>query len=214
MRMNKISYRSYSDGRWKLPLIVKILNILKAKCSSFFFLNRHYRPKCHLLWKILSGIKLLIHMAFQVQRETPGWCFQIFFYVHPYLGKIPILTNIFEVGWNHQLDTHFFWWLLMLLMEEILFHLVYIKPWKWWDKLPVNSCRISFISSMPRRTFILENRHTWIFWFGRQMVKWMMFELPTELDNMASFFSRFIYNPSWQTRSCWPVEMFITFAAL
>ena len=32
------------------------------------------------------------------------WWFQIFFYVHPYLGKIPILTNIFQMGWNHQLD--------------------------------------------------------------------------------------------------------------
>ena len=27
----------------------------------------------------------------------------IFFYVHLYLGKIPILTNIFQMGWNHQL---------------------------------------------------------------------------------------------------------------
>ena len=26
------------------------------------------------------------------------------FYVHPYLGKIPILTNIFQRGWNHQPD--------------------------------------------------------------------------------------------------------------
>ena len=26
------------------------------------------------------------------------------FYFHPYLGKIPILTNIFQRGWNHQLD--------------------------------------------------------------------------------------------------------------
>ena len=26
------------------------------------------------------------------------------FYVHSYLGKIPILTNIFQMGWNHQLD--------------------------------------------------------------------------------------------------------------
>ena len=26
------------------------------------------------------------------------------FYVHPYLGKIPILTNIFQRGWNHQLE--------------------------------------------------------------------------------------------------------------
>ena len=31
------------------------------------------------------------------------WCFQTFFYVHPYLGKIPILTNIFQMGWNHHL---------------------------------------------------------------------------------------------------------------
>ena len=27
------------------------------------------------------------------------------FYFHPYLGKIPILTNMFQVGWfNHQLE--------------------------------------------------------------------------------------------------------------
>ena len=26
------------------------------------------------------------------------------FYFHPYLGKIPILTNSFQMGWNHQLD--------------------------------------------------------------------------------------------------------------
>ena len=25
-----------------------------------------------------------------------------YFYFHPYLGKIPILTNIFQMGWNHQ----------------------------------------------------------------------------------------------------------------
>ena len=25
------------------------------------------------------------------------------FFVHPSLGKIPILTNIFQMGWNHQL---------------------------------------------------------------------------------------------------------------
>ena len=28
------------------------------------------------------------------------------FYFHPYLGKIPILTNIFQMGWNHQLVMH------------------------------------------------------------------------------------------------------------
>ena len=29
------------------------------------------------------------------------------FYFHPYLGKIPILTNIFQRGWNHQLVLYF-----------------------------------------------------------------------------------------------------------
>ena len=28
------------------------------------------------------------------------------FYLHPYLGKISILTNIFQRGWNHQLVCH------------------------------------------------------------------------------------------------------------
>ena len=27
-------------------------------------------------------------------------------YFHPYLGKIPILTNIFQRGWNHQVDNY------------------------------------------------------------------------------------------------------------
>ncbi len=33
------------------------------------------------------------------------WWFQIsnIFYFHPYLGKISNLTNIFQMGWNHQL---------------------------------------------------------------------------------------------------------------
>ena len=39
----------------------------------------------------------------------PGWWFQInfiFLYFHRYLGKIPILTHIFQMGWfNHQLET-------------------------------------------------------------------------------------------------------------
>ena len=26
----------------------------------------------------------------------------MYVYFHPYLGKIPILTNIFQMGWNHQ----------------------------------------------------------------------------------------------------------------
>ena len=36
------------------------------------------------------------------------WWFQTFLSnFHPYLGKITILTNIFQMGWNHQLDDIF-----------------------------------------------------------------------------------------------------------
>ena len=28
------------------------------------------------------------------------------FYFHPSLGKIPILTSIFQLGWNRQLDMY------------------------------------------------------------------------------------------------------------
>ena len=36
-------------------------------------------------------------------QDTTRWWFH-FFYFHPHLGKIPILTNIFQMGWNHHLD--------------------------------------------------------------------------------------------------------------
>ena len=29
------------------------------------------------------------------------------FYFHPYLGKIPIVTDIFQMGWNHLVDVFF-----------------------------------------------------------------------------------------------------------
>ena len=40
----------------------------------------------------------------QPSKFNTRWWFQIFIYFHPYLGKIPILTNIFQMGWNHQLE--------------------------------------------------------------------------------------------------------------
>ena len=41
-------------------------------------------------------------------HQSWGWCmgggwFQNIFDFQPYLGRIPILTNIFQIGWNHQL---------------------------------------------------------------------------------------------------------------
>ena len=51
--------------------------------------------------------------SFEVQGiPNKNWVVatQIFFNVHPYLRKIPILANIFQMGWNHQLVTRKHWW--------------------------------------------------------------------------------------------------------
>ena len=58
------------------------------------------------------GIGFFDHQSYEnwegvwIPRESPhpqlGGGNSNIFYVHPYLGKIPILTNIFQMGWNHQ----------------------------------------------------------------------------------------------------------------
>ena len=42
-------------------------------------------------------------------NKISSWWFH-FFYFHPYLGKIPYLTNIFQKGWNHQPDKICYLW--------------------------------------------------------------------------------------------------------
>ena len=39
----------------------------------------------------------------KVIQMFSGWWFETCFYFHPYLGKWSNLTNIFQMGWNHQL---------------------------------------------------------------------------------------------------------------
>ncbi len=49
------------------------------------------------------------------------------FYFHPYLGKIPILTNIFQMGWNHQLVKDLFlWWCLCACSKIVNHHLGWV----------------------------------------------------------------------------------------
>ena len=42
---------------------------------------------------------------------------------------------------------------VVLLMDKILHHLGCMKPYKYWDKLPINWCRISSINSIIPATF-------------------------------------------------------------
>ena len=53
------------------------------------------------------------------------------FYVHPYLGKIPILTNIFEMGWNHQLVVCVC--VSLIFFEEILCNTPEVRGTRRWQ---------------------------------------------------------------------------------
>ena len=40
----------------------------------------------------------------ELETHVLGGGFKDFVFSSSYLGKIPNLTNIFQMGWNHQLD--------------------------------------------------------------------------------------------------------------
>ena len=67
------------------------------------------------------------------------------FYFHPYLGKISILTNIFQMGWNHQLVTSF---CLMFSMRTInmSFTIRYVVIVNCWAPVERNKARWFVIS--------------------------------------------------------------------
>ena len=54
----------------------------------------HFLPQAWT-WKITSNERIRKYWR---DRWLSRWWFQTFFYFHPYLGKIPNLTNIFQMG--------------------------------------------------------------------------------------------------------------------
>ena len=67
-------------------------------------------------WRFFGGFLLKITLL--------GGGFK-YFYFHPYLGKWSNLTNIFQVGWNHQLVTVFFAMLMLIRLDMNLANLVF-----------------------------------------------------------------------------------------
>ena len=49
-------------------------------------------------WEVTERIQVGFEKTSLDQIQRLRWWFQIFLYFHPYLGKIPILTNIFQRG--------------------------------------------------------------------------------------------------------------------
>ena len=56
--------------------------------------------------------------TWRTSRHLDGG-FKYVFNFHPYLGRLPILTNIFQVGWIHQLVRHIFLSHLLIVSESI-----------------------------------------------------------------------------------------------
>ena len=52
---------------------------------------------------ITCGVHCLLRKGHKKTQWFSRWWFQIFVIFIPTWGKIPILTNIFQMGWNHQL---------------------------------------------------------------------------------------------------------------
>ena len=62
-----------------------------------------------------------------VWRHKENWVVvSNIFHVHPYLGKIPILTNVFQRGWNHQPEKFDFFDWLVIFCYCIHLYTVYI----------------------------------------------------------------------------------------
>ena len=61
----------------------------------------------------------------------------IFFMIHPYLGKIPILSNIFQLGWNHQLGNVLPSY--VLLKGICFFHILPHFFYQGWDPIVVKN---------------------------------------------------------------------------
>ena len=76
-------------------------NITDALLRLFlWFVRGTYSKPCYRPWKLTTKAP---GKWLQRERLFLGGGF-IFFNFHPYLGKISNLTNIFQWGWNHQLD--------------------------------------------------------------------------------------------------------------
>ena len=85
-------------------------NHISPRCQPHCVAGRHMRIWVELQptwgggtqWKMIHMKPTYIGALLTLKKSR--WWFQIFFYVQPYLGKISNLTNMFQRGWNHQLE--------------------------------------------------------------------------------------------------------------
>ena len=93
-------------------------------------------------WLNDEQICFMLFMTVRVLNSTGptkailGGGFRYLLYFHPYLGKIPILTNIFQRGWNHQ----------PLLLTEFGGVFLQCVDWNFESRENFNFCHRAFYS--------------------------------------------------------------------
>ena len=88
---------------WDIIIVLKFWTLLG--CGEHFTWKHGYIQLHHCS---LHGC--ICRPAHRPKRPKPKtrWWFQCFFNFHPYLGRIPILTSIFQMSWNHQPEEYSF----------------------------------------------------------------------------------------------------------
>ena len=85
-------WRSLNPLKGSLNHPKKVTNWITRVIQSFFW------------WMIPGSVEVILPFLNLFQKITSRWWFQTFF-ISPLFGEDePILTNIFQRGWNHQLD--------------------------------------------------------------------------------------------------------------
>ena len=83
-----IIVRRASRAKWPAVFLINLQNkaFFQGKQGSFWVpsIQRWWKWKAFHYWVVVSNI----------------------FYFQPYLGNWSNLTNIFQIGWNHQLENH------------------------------------------------------------------------------------------------------------
>ena len=101
------SPRSWNEHSVILPRLAPRRNTRRRPSG------RGVRRGCALAWERWNFASDSIAVSMVPLIRWAWWYITILkvvvskiFYFHPYLGKIPSLTYIFQGGWNHQLDNH------------------------------------------------------------------------------------------------------------
>ena len=87
-------------ARHSVYVYIKYHDIIRVFAYVHILVNNSYMSNTWIFEYVCD--KIILCVCIRILCTFSRWWFQIDFF-HPYLGKIPILTNMFQRGWNHQL---------------------------------------------------------------------------------------------------------------